>query len=64
VASTPYRVFSGGRRDDRTFYVYGYSFHLDGKKTALSFTLPPNRRVLVFGLALVRGANHGGALVQ
>jgi len=64
VASTPYRVLSGGRRDDRTFRIYGYSFRLDSKKTALSFTLPPNRRVLVFGLALVRGANRGGASAQ
>jgi serine/threonine protein kinase len=64
VASTPYRVGSRGGRDDRTFHVYGYSFRLDGKKTAVSFTLPPNRDVLVFGLALVRGASRGGASVQ
>ncbi|HVH88532.1 MAG TPA: protein kinase [Terriglobales bacterium] len=61
VASTPYRVGSGGGRDDRTFHVYGYSFQLDGKKTALSFTLPPNRHVLLFGLTLVRGSSRGGA---
>ena len=58
AASTPYRVGSHGGRDDRAFHIYGYSFHLDGKKTALSFTLPPNRHVLVFGLALVRGASR------
>src|SRR5262249_3490698 len=58
VASTPYRIGSGGGRDDRTFHVYGYTFPLDGKKTVASLLLPLNRRVLVFGLALVRGVNR------
>ena len=64
MASTPYRVGSSGRRDDRTFHIYGYSFKVDSKKTALSFTLPPNRRVLVFGLMLVRGLARPVASVQ
>jgi hypothetical protein len=62
--STAYRVGSRGGRDDRTFHVYGYSFRLDGKKTVLSFTLPPNRRVLLFGLTLVRGASRDLAALQ
>ncbi|HWZ96560.1 MAG TPA: protein kinase [Candidatus Dormibacteraeota bacterium] len=64
VASTPYRIGSRGGRDDRTFHVYGYSFQLDGKKTALSFTLPTNRHVLVFGVTLVRGLSHEAVSVQ
>jgi serine/threonine protein kinase len=64
VASAPYRIRSGGGRDDRTFHVYGYSFKLNGKKTALSFTLPPNQRVLVFGLTLVRGLAREAASLQ
>jgi len=64
VARTPYRIGSRGGRDDRTFYVYGYSFKLDPKKTALSFSLPPNRHVLVFGLTLVRGLGREAASLQ
>jgi len=64
VASTPYRIGSRGGRDDRTFHVYGYSFKLDPKKTALSFSLPPNRHVLVFGLTLVRGLGREAAFLQ
>jgi len=64
VASTPYRIGSGGGRDDRTFHVYGYSFKLDRKKTALSFSLPANRHVLVFGLTLVRGLGREAASLR
>jgi len=64
AASTPYRI--GGRegRDERTFHVYGYAFKLDPKKTALSFSLPANRHVLVFGLTLVRGLEREAAALQ
>ena len=55
-----YRLTSTGRRDDREFHVYGYSFPLDGKKTVRSLTLPTNRHVLVFGVTLVRGSIPGG----
>lgn len=55
VVVTPYRISGNGGRDDRTFYLYGYSFPLNDKKTVNSFTLPPNGNVAVFGLALVRG---------
>jgi hypothetical protein len=64
VASTPYRIGSRGGRDERTFHVYGYSFKLDPKKTALSFSLPANRHVLVFGLTLVRGLGREAASLQ
>jgi hypothetical protein len=62
AAVASYRLSSTGRRDDRQFHVYGYSFGLDGKKTVKSLTLPANRRVLVFGVTLVRGAGREGAL--
>jgi len=64
VASTPYRIGSRGGRDDRTFHVYGYAFKLDPTKTALSFSLPANRHVLVFGLTLVRGLGREAASLQ
>ena len=64
VASTPYRIGSRGGRDDRTFHVYGYAFKLDPTKTTLSFSLPANRHVLVFGLTLVRGLGREAASLQ
>jgi serine/threonine protein kinase len=57
AAVTPYRL-SGRHRDNRTFYLYGYSFPLDDKKTVHSFTLPRNQAVRVFGLVLVRGLDE------
>jgi hypothetical protein len=60
VAITPFRLGSDGRRDNREFHVFGYSFPLDSKKTVRSFTLPPNRHVLVFGVTLVRGGSREG----
>jgi len=64
VAATPYRLDSRGRRDRRTFHLYGYSFHLDPKKTVASINLPHNREVLVFGMTLVRGLNRGKSAGQ
>jgi len=61
AAITPFRLDITGRRDNREFHVYGYSFRLDSKKTVRSFTLPANRHVLVFGVTLVRGTSHAGA---
>jgi serine/threonine protein kinase len=61
VAVTSYRLGAKGGRDDRTFHLYGYSFVLDEKKRARSFTLPSNPSVLVFGLTLVHGSSGGGA---
>jgi hypothetical protein len=58
VAVTPYRLSGGGGRDNRTFYLYGYSFSLNNQKTVQSFTLPSNENVLVFGVALIRGSDE------
>ena len=60
VVVTPYRLDSGGGRDDRTFHLYGYSFALDRRKIVRSFTLPSNTGVVVFGLTLVRGSSGSG----
>ncbi len=48
----PYRLAEGSR-DDRTFYLYGYSFNLDSSKPVRSITSPSNERVLVFAMTLV-----------
>jgi hypothetical protein len=64
AARTPYRLEGGGARDDRTFYLYGYSFPLEGKKTVRSIIVPPNGNVLVFALALVRGSSGDGDAVH
>jgi len=48
----PYRLAEGSR-DDRTFYLYGYSFNVDSSKPVRSITLPSNERVLVFAMSLV-----------
>ncbi|HUI51865.1 MAG TPA: protein kinase [Terriglobales bacterium] len=62
VAQVPYRVGSGGGRDDRTFHLYGYSFPLDSRKTIQSFTLPNNSHVLIFGLTLMRASRTSGTV--
>jgi serine/threonine protein kinase len=64
VLVTPYRLDGGGERDNRTFHIYGYSFPLSGKKEVRSIILPPNRNVLVFSLALVRGSGSNGGPAQ
>ena len=58
VAVTPYRLSGGGGRDNRTFYLYGYSFALNENKTVNSLSLPSNQNVLVFAVALVRGLDE------
>jgi hypothetical protein len=40
-------------RDDRSFYLNGYSFALDSSKTVTSISLPGNSNVSVFAIALV-----------
>lgn len=55
VVHLPYRLNSGGDRDEREFYVYGYSFPLDDKKTVRTLTLPKNPQVVVLAITLVRG---------
>ena len=51
----PYRLTGDGRRDEREFHVYGYSFSLDDRKTVRTLTLPENPHVLVLAITLVRG---------
>jgi hypothetical protein len=47
----PYRNTSGGERDDRTFYLYGYSLSINRSKAVKSLTLPDNRNVVVLAVA-------------
>lgn len=51
----PYRLTGEGERDEREFYVYGYSFPLDEKKTVRTLSLPQNPQVVVLAMTLVRG---------
>jgi len=53
VATMPYRNTSSGGKDNRTFYLYGYSFTLNQTKTVKSLTLPSNSSVIVLALTLV-----------
>jgi hypothetical protein len=46
----PYRLTSSGAQDNRTFYLYGYNFTLNSAKTAVSITLPANRKVVVIAI--------------
>jgi hypothetical protein len=42
-----YRNNPDGTKDNRSFHLYGYSFPINGAKTATSVTLPSNRNVVV-----------------
>jgi alpha-mannosidase len=53
AASVPYRVSGDGDTDDGTFHVFGYSLDLDSSKVVHSITLPNNRGVVIFAMALV-----------
>ena len=48
----PYRNVSDGTRQDRNYYLFGYSFALNTNKTVSSLLLPTNRNVVVFAAAL------------
>ena len=48
-----YRETASGTQDNRTFYLYGYSFNLNSAKTASSVTLPNNGDVVVVAITLV-----------
>ncbi len=53
TASTmAYRLESGGRRDNRTFRLYAYSFALNSAKTVKSVRLPGSRNVTVLAITL------------
>ncbi len=53
AVSMPYRVQSNGAKDNRAFYLYGYSFTLNQTKAVQSLKLPNNGNVIVLALALV-----------
>jgi hypothetical protein len=58
----PYRISRSGAKDDRHFYLYGYSFALNRSKTVQSLTLPNNRDVVVLAATLTtqgQGAKAG-----
>ncbi len=48
-----YRDQSDGTRDDRPFYIYGYSFKLNNANTVKGLALPNNDNVKVFAVTLV-----------
>ena len=50
VSIMPYRLSASGAADKRTFYLYGYSFAINGTKTVQSITLPKNRNVVVLAI--------------
>jgi hypothetical protein len=47
-----YRLNQYGAIDNRTVYLYGYSFALDGAKTVKSLTLPATRNIVVMAATL------------
>jgi alpha-mannosidase len=51
--TAPYRLVGDGSKDNRSFYLYGYSFSLDSNKVVRSITLPDNEHVLIFAITLV-----------
>ena len=48
-----YRNTSSGSKDNRTFYLYGYSLPLNSSKTLQSIRLPNNANVEILALSLV-----------
>jgi len=52
AVTMPYRLVGNGQKDERTFYLYAYSFDLDADKEVRSITLPDNDAALVFALSL------------
>jgi hypothetical protein len=48
----PYRDNGQGQKDNRTFYLYEYTFTLTASKTVASITLPNNRNVVVLAASL------------
>jgi hypothetical protein len=53
VSKMPYRVTASGTTAAGPYYLYGYSFAIDGAKTARSLTLPHNRNVVVLGVDVI-----------
>jgi hypothetical protein len=52
VSTMAYRITQSGAADNRTFYLYGYSFAINSAKTVASITLPANRDVVVLAIDL------------
>jgi hypothetical protein len=48
-----HRDSSDGKTDNRTFYLYGYSFKLNSGKTVQSIKLPNNASIVVLAISLV-----------
>ena len=53
VLTMAYRIGATGATENRTFYLYGYSFAINGAKTVKSITLPKNRNVVVLAIDAV-----------
>jgi hypothetical protein len=51
--ATGHRNNSDGSMDNRTFYLYGYSFNLNGGKVVQSIRLPNNGNVAVLAISLI-----------
>jgi len=49
-----YRDMQNGTKDNRTFYLYAYSFTLNAAKTVSSITLPSNADVVVLAITAVQ----------
>ncbi len=56
AVTMPYRVLANGTLDNRTFYLYGYSFTINSAKTVQSLTLPNNRDVITLAIDFVPSA--------
>jgi hypothetical protein len=57
VLQMAYRVMANGAPDNRTFYLYGYSFALNSAKTVASIVLPANTHVIILAIDLSGGAS-------
>jgi uncharacterized membrane protein len=55
-----YRDKSNGTKDNRTFYLFGYSFALNPAKTVSSFALPSNSNIVVLAITLAGGSSSPG----
>ena len=59
----PYRDNGQGQKDNRTFYLYQYTFALTANKTVVSITLPNDRNVVVLAASLTNAtASTSGKL--
>jgi hypothetical protein len=56
-----YRLTQNGSPDNRTFYLYGYTFPLDSTRTPVSLTLPNNRNVVVLAVDVTGGTSSAAA---